>query len=325
MKPAKKDQPNVDFFDTLVAEEDSQADLLAGLLQEQKVVSPKWFYDMEGSELFEAITQLPEYYPTRTEIGILTDNKNSISERLGVDSVIIEPGSGSSEKIRLLLNAVRPAAYIPVDISADFLREAAIALGQEFPWLQIRAVCADFNTSWSFLNHLPSGKRIVFYPGSTLGNLEPEAAKRFLLRVKEIVGNRGGLLVGVDLHKETAVLHAAYNDSAGVTGRFNMNLLKRLNLELGAEFDLSRFRHHAFYNEEKQRIEMHLVSLETHTVRCRGANLTFEAGESIHTENSYKYTPARFESLAASAGLQIEQSWHDERSLFGVHYLSPCD
>jgi dimethylhistidine N-methyltransferase len=322
MQQAIVPAPNVQFYDAQPAPGDGRSELLAGLQRAQKSVNPKWFYDAAGSELFEQITALPEYYPTRTEVGILRDNRQAIAAHCGSGCVFIEPGSGSSEKARLLLDALRPKAYVPLDISADFLRESAEQLGQEYPWLQVNAVCADFNQGWPFPDDLPEGKRVVFYPGSTIGNLEPEAAATFLRRVRQVIGDDGGLLIGVDLHKSSERLHAAYNDASGVTARFNLNLLSRLNDLLDADFDQALFRHKAHYNTREQRIEMHLVSEQAHSVRCNGGHIDFTAGETIHTENSYKYTADGFATLAASAGLALEESWFDDERLFSVHYLS---
>ncbi len=293
---------NVFFHQAPLAQADDHGELMRGLRQEQKRVDPKWFYDEAGSALFESITQLPEYYPTRTEVGILSAHCDEISRRCGRGCLLIEPGSGNCEKVRLLLDSLRPAAYVPMDISADFLRRAATQLGREYPWLAVHAVCADFNRGWPSLDHLPSGKRVVFYPGSTIGNLEPPAAAAFLRRTTAILGKGGGLLIGVDLHKPGDRLHAAYNDSAGVTARFNLNLLKHINRELGAEFDTSQFIHRAFYDEELRRIEMHLVSKRPQTVAVNGSRVSFA-------------------ELALSAGLALRQSWMDAERLFSVHYL----
>jgi dimethylhistidine N-methyltransferase len=223
--------------------------------------------------------------------------------------------------VRLLLDTLRPAAYVPVDISADFLREAAQKLGAEYPWLEIRAICADFNRDWSFLESLPEGKRVVFYPGSTIGNLEPTQAVVFLRRIRAVIGSHGGALVGVDLHKDSARLNAAYNDTEGVTAQFNLNVLDRINELADAEFDPAQFRHHAFYDPQQQRIEMHLVSEREQSVHCNGRRIEFAEGESIHTESSYKYTLDGFAELARQAGLEVVQSWVDEEALFSVHYL----
>jgi L-histidine Nalpha-methyltransferase len=312
---------NVYFYDAHPALADSRSELLDGLARPQKVVDPKWFYDAAGSDLFEQITALPEYYPTRTEISILTDNSQAIAARCGTGCLFIEPGSGNCEKARLLLDTLRPAAYIPLDISADFLRAAATGLGQEYPWLPVHAVCADFNQDWPFPDSLPEGRRVVFYPGSTIGNLEPEAAITFLHRVRQLIGDDGGLLIGVDLHKSSQRLQAAYNDASGVTARFNLNILNRLNALLDSEFKPELFSHRAFYNREQQRIEMHLVTEQAQSVRLNGSAIEFESGESIHTENSYKYTVEGFAELAGRAGLGLRESWVDGEELFSVHYL----
>ena len=321
MKQALRKRDNVIFRDEHPDIGHSREEILAGLNAPQKAVNPKWFYDERGSQLFDQITRLPEYYPTRTEVGILERYRDEISERCGHGCLFIEPGSGSSEKVRRLLDALRPSAYVPVDISADFLRSAAVELGEEYPWLDIYAVCADFNQGWSFLDDLPEGKRVVFYPGSTIGNLEPESAVGFLQRVRNVMGTDGGALIGVDTHKSAHRLNAAYNDAQGVTAAFNLNVLRRLNEVVDAEFDESGFRHHAFYNTEARRIEMHLVSEREQNVACGGSRLEFDAGETLHTENSYKYTPEAFATLTARAGLRQVESWLDDEQLFSVHYL----
>jgi dimethylhistidine N-methyltransferase len=300
---------------------DGRSEILAGLQRRQKAIDPKWFYDQHGSELFDEITRLPEYYPTRTEVEILRSRRGAIAEHCGEDCLLIEPGSGSSEKVRILLDSLRPSIYVPVDISADFLQQSAHALGAEYPWLDVYAVCADFNAGWEFLDDLPPGKRVIFYPGSTLGNLEPVRAKEFLRTIAGVIGDDGGVVIGVDTHKSSAVLNAAYNDSAGVTEAFNLNVLRRLNELLDADFDLTAFEHRAFYNEELRRIEMHLVSKTAQSVSCSGGTLTFSEGETIHTECSYKYGLDDFAGLAASAGLGIAESWQDDDEMFGVHYL----
>lgn len=303
---------------------DGRDEILKGLQLPQKSVNPKWFYDHRGSELFDQITRLPEYYPTRTECMILNDNRESIARMCGEGSVFIEPGSGSSEKVRILLDALRPDVYVPVDISADFLLQSAQTLGGEYPWLDIFAVCADFNAGWEFLNEQPTSPRVVFYPGSTIGNLEPVIAQEFLAGLRDVVGRDGGMLIGVDTHKGTDRLNAAYNDSAGVTAAFNLNVLRRLNELLDAEFDEASFSHRAFYNEELRRIEMHLVSACAQRVKCADTTISFERGETIHTECSYKYSLGDFTALADSAGLEITQTWQDDDGLFSVHYLRPA-
>ncbi|MDP5053568.1 MAG: L-histidine N(alpha)-methyltransferase [Congregibacter sp.] len=304
---------------------DGRDEILAGLALSQKSVNPKWFYDQRGSELFDEITRLPEYYPTRTESMILKENRESIAQFCGADSVFIEPGSGSSEKVRILLDALQPDVYVPVDISADFLWQSAQALGDEYPWLDIFAVCADFNAGWGFLDELSASRRVVFYPGSTIGNLAPTQAQDFLCKVAEVVGSDGGILIGVDTHKASDRLHAAYNDSAGVTAQFNLNVLRRMNTLLDGNFDESAFSHRAFYNEDLRRIEMHLVSDTAQQVQCGGLTFDFAKGETIHTECSYKYSLDAFARLASSAGLDVVHTWQDDDALFSVHYLRSCN
>jgi dimethylhistidine N-methyltransferase len=321
MKQSLQQAGNVRFENQHPSQGDVRHELLLGLRQKQKTINPKFFYDARGSELFDRITRLPEYYPTRTESLILETHREEIAALCGLSCIFIEPGSGNSAKVRILLDALRPEAYVPVDISADFLRQSALRVGTEFPWLQVHAICADFGHNWNMSRELPAGKRVVFYPGSTIGNMDPAAAADFLARLRGWAGPDGGILIGVDLHKSTGRLHAAYNDSAGITADFNLNILARINSLLQAEFDLTLFEHSAFYNTGLQRIEMHLVSSCEQSVRCNGESIHFGRGETIHTENSYKYSVAGFAELAGSAGLAIRQSWLDAEQLFSVHYL----
>ena len=313
---------NVVFEDQQPARTANSAELLAGLQLEQKQVNPKYFYDARGSELFEQITRQQEYYPTRTEKAILRDYAAEIATHCGAGCVLIEPGSGNSEKVRLLLNAMRPAAYVPVDISAEFLYEAAVKLGLEFPWLKIQAICADFGGQWQASTELPAGRRVVFYPGSTIGNMEPRDARDFLSGLRQWIGGDGGILIGVDLHKSEQLLNAAYNDASGVTARFNLNILNTLNSLLDGDFREQAFSHRAFYNTELKRIEMHLVSRESQVVTLNGSSIRFDKGETLHTENSYKYTLEDFSELSESAGLALEKSWLDANKLFSIHYLT---
>jgi dimethylhistidine N-methyltransferase len=312
---------NVEFTDLHPRTSDTRQEILTGLEQQPRSINPKYFYDEQGSRLFEAITELDEYYPTRTEIGILSDNAAAIAAACGADSVLVEPGSGNCEKVRYLLDAMKPHTYVPMDISSSFLRQAADQLGSDFPWLQVHAVCADFNTRWQDMPKLPTGRRIIFYPGSTIGNLEPDDACAFLAHLGQWMGDDGGAIVGVDLHKSHARLEAAYNDSQGVTAAFNRNMLSHVNRLLDAQFNVELFRHHAVYNSDRRRIEMHLVSEKDQSVRCNGSVLKFHEGETIHTEYSYKYSVDDFASLAQRAGLTLSQSWLDKDKLFSVHYL----
>ncbi len=312
---------NVLFKNKHPSEHDSRIEILAGLQQKQKSINPKYFYDTFGSELFERITKQPEYYPARTERAIYTQYANAIAEYCGENSVLIEPGSGSSEKVRLLLDALKPAAYVPMDIAKEFLQRSAVKLAQEFPWLNVHAVCSDFNIQDHAPEGLPEGKRVVFYPGSTLGNMSPNAAKQFLMNLRPWLNHDGGMLIGIDLHKPTVTLTAAYNDINGVTSAFNLNVLNHINRLMDSNFDLSHFAHEAFYNVALQRIEMHLRSKLNHIVRVGDSAIAFSKGETIHTENSYKYTQKSFESLADDAGFKVSKSWLDDKQLFSVHYL----
>ena len=287
-------------------------EIMQGLLSQQKIINPKYFYDTVGSELFETITELPEYYPSRTERSILTTHAKEIAEYCGQQCVLIEPGSGSSEKVRLLLDVVRPSTYVPMDIATEFLHRSATKLGREFPWLNIHAICADFSTEVYFEHELPEGKPVVFYPGSTLGNMTPQQAQVFLSRLRSWIGVSGGLLIGIDLDKSETILQAAYNDAQGVTAQFNLNVLRVINRVMTANFDETNFSHQAFYNHQLQRIEMHLVSNTDHIVRVADKSISLAKGESIHTENSYKYTQSSFEELATKSGFSLQKTWHDD-------------
>lgn len=315
--------PGVRFIDRQPAPADFLAEVLAGLRAPRKRLPPKFFYDSRGSALFEAICETPEYYPTRTETFILRLYTREIAEALGPSCVLIEPGGGGLGKVRPLLEALRPEAYLPLDISGEHLLGAARVLAGEYPWLRVQAVCMDYSLGLEALAgpELPAGRRIVFFPGSTIGNFEPGEAADFLAQAAWLVGPGGGLLIGVDLKKDPAVLHGAYNDAQGITAEFNRNLLRRINAELDADFDPDRFHHYAFYHAPKGRIEMHLLSRGAQTVRVAGARLNFADGESIHTENSYKYTLTEFRALAQSAGFRTAGCWTDADALFSVQYF----
>jgi dimethylhistidine N-methyltransferase len=300
-------------------------DVIAGLSLPQKALPPKYFYDATGSRLFEAICRLKEYYPTRAELSLTRRHIGAIARFAGGRSAspvtLIEYGSGESVKSRLLIAALRPSAYIPVDISEDALRHAAARLQKLFPWLDVRPVHGDFSRPLKIPMAQAKGRRVVYFPGSTIGNLTPEEAHAFLRMTRGQVGPRGAMLVGVDLKKDANVLHAAYNDAKGVTAAFNLNLLVRINRELGGDFNLRRFRHYAFYNPAQGRIEMHLVSLEPQAVNIGDFRFSFDAGESIHTENSYKYSIDGFRALARSAGFKGSRTWQDAKGLFSLHGL----
>lgn len=309
------------FYDYHPILTDVRFEVLRGLGQLQKQLPPKLFYDPQGSRLFDAITALPEYYLTRTEIGLLREHGAAMAERLGRASVLIELGSGSSRKIQILLAALQPRVYVPVDISGEHLLQSAQALATRFPGLSIRAACADYSAPFELPLEPDWPRPNAFFPGSSIGNFEPEEARRFLGRVAQLLGPDGRLLIGVDLRKDPAILHAAYNDAQGVTAAFNLNLLTRINRELKADFDPSAFTHRAWFNESESRVEMHLVSRVDQQVRAAGHKFRFQGGESIHTENSYKYGIADFQRLARDAGFAPEQVWTDPRRFFSVHCL----
>jgi dimethylhistidine N-methyltransferase len=309
------------FYDYEPSSGDFLGEVLAGLARKPAVIPPKFFYDAEGSRLFDAICETPEYYPTRTEMRILRDNADAIAARIGPECLLVEPGSGSSEKVRLLLHALRPQAYVPMDISRDHLLAAARRVAAEHPWLDVHAACIDFTAPLT-LPYRPAGvPAVAFFPGSSIGNFEPAAAVDFLRNLRDMVGKGGGLLIGVDLKKAPALLEAAYNDAAGVTAAFNRNLLTRINRELGGDFIPEQFSHRAFYNPMRGRVEMHLVSRCEQVVSLAGQHFCFAAGDSIHTESSYKYELAEFQTLARSAGFTPDGVWTDSEGLFSVHFL----
>jgi len=296
-------------------------DVVAGLSLPQKTLPPKYFYDAAGSKLFERICRLPEYYVTRAELALTRAHITPIARFAGRGCALIEYGSGESLKTRLLIRALRPAAYLPIDISEAALQRAARGLGRNFPWLRIEPVNGDFSRPLEIPALRPRTRRVAYFPGSTIGNLMPAEAQGFLRMTRGQVGRNGAMLVGVDLKKDPGVLHAAYNDSRGVTAAFNLNLLARINRELGADFDLRRWRHYAFYNAPLGRIEMHLASLEAQAVNVGNYRFSFARGETIHTENSYKYSVEEFRAMAARAGFTAEKLWLDRKGLFALHGL----
>lgn len=317
------DLETIQFYDYHPKPADFHADILHGLQQQQKVLPPKYFYDQRGSQLFDAICELPEYYQTRTETTILQQNAEDISRCIGADPLLIEPGSGSSHKVRVLLEKIRPEVYLPMDISKSHLIQAAQNISDDYPWLDVYASCIDFTDKMHIPDDLSElDNRIVFFPGSSIGNFDPQDAVQFLHSVAGVVGSGGGLLIGVDLKKDPDILHAAYNDQQGVTADFNTNLLTRINRELNANFNLSHFTHNAFYNDEIGRIEMHLVSDRDQQINIDSEQISFSAGETIHTENSYKYTINEFSTLAAEAGFRLNHYWMDAKQLFSVQYYT---
>jgi len=306
-------------------QEEVRAGLLHGLRQQRKRIACKFLYDARGSALFERICQLPEYYPTRTEHGILARHAQAIADLAGPECLLVEYGSGSSTKTRLLLDRLaRPAAYVPVDISRDCLFATAGRLGVDYPHLTVLPVCADYTRRFA-LPPVPRRWRrtVAFFPGSTIGNFTPLQAVGFLRQMRATIGPAGGVVIGVDLKKDPRILHAAYNDAAGVTAAFNLNLLVRCNRELGGNFVLDQFAHYACYNALVGRIEMHLVSLRGQTVTIAGERMALAAGETIFTESSYKYSVEQFAGLARRAGFRVAQVWRDPQELFSVQYLVP--
>lgn len=301
------------------------AEVIGDLSQQPKRLSPKYFYDVAGSELFEQITLLPEYYPTRTELSILRDRGSAISAIVPDGAALVEFGAGATTKARLLLNQCALGAYVPVDISGDFLNGQADALRRDFPGLGVYPVTADFTAPFALPEAIAGMPKVGFFPGSTLGNFEPHEASAFLRSARDILGQDAQMVIGVDLEKDERVLYDAYNDAAGVTARFNLNVLVRINRELGGNFDLSAFSHRAIYNRERHRIEMHLIAKKAQSVRVLGRNFSFRPGESIHTESSYKYSLERFAALARGAGWTPRESWTDAASMFSVHALVASD
>jgi dimethylhistidine N-methyltransferase len=300
-------------------------DVIGDLSQHPKRLSPKYFYDATGSELFEQITVLPEYYPTRIELDILRDRGSEIAAHLPKGAALVEFGAGATTKVRLLLERCEFGAYVPVDISGDFLNAQADALRKDFPALGVYPVAADFTAPFALPADIAGMPKVGFFPGSTLGNFEPQEAFAFLRTAREILGRGAQMIIGVDLEKDERILYNAYNDAAGVTARFNLNVLVRINRELGGNFDLSAFSHRSVYNRDRHRIEMHLISRKAQCVRILGNSFSFRPGESIHTENSYKYSLERFTTLARSSGWTVRESWTDKDQMFSVHALVASD
>jgi dimethylhistidine N-methyltransferase len=299
-----------------------RASVWSGLAQHQKTIPAKFFYDREGSRLFEEICLTPEYYPTRTERKLLADVMPDIAERVGSDRAILEFGSGAGVKIRTVLDRLdAPTAYVPVEISRARLVEVTAELAADYPNIQIAPVCADYTKPFS-LPSVGAAHWLGFFPGSTIGNFTPTQAVQFLSQVRRMLGASGLMLIGVDLRKDIDVLNAAYNDAAGVTAAFNLNLLARINRELDGDFDLAGFAHSAFYEPEQGRIEMHLVSDRAQSVTVAGRHFDFAADETIHTENSYKFDVDQFRCLAASAGWSHRAVWTDSDRLFSLHLLA---
>jgi L-histidine N-alpha-methyltransferase len=303
-----------------------RAEVLHGLATVPKTLPPKLFYDAAGAALFERITELPEYYLTRAELEVVRTHARDIARLAGDQCALMEYGSGAGVKVRLLLDAFASenhpiAAYVPIDISREQLAAVASRIAAEYPTIPVHPVCADYTAPLQ-LPDLPQRARpVAFFPGSTIGNFHPTEASAFLRRVRRTVADDGVLVLGVDRRKDAATLDAAYDDAAGITAAFNLNMLRRLNRELQADFDLGRFRHHAFFNETASRVEMHLVSLEAQVVHVAGERVAFDAGESIWTESSYKYDRETLDTLVTSAGFRMTRLWTDAAERFWVAYL----
>jgi dimethylhistidine N-methyltransferase len=310
-----------EVFDYKPEPVDVQAEVRKTLKAPRKHVSPKFFYDEAGSKLFEAITELPEYYLTRTELAIFDDHLGDIAESVGRGTCLVEYGSGSSLKIRRVLEQVEPAAYVPVDISGDHLVDMATELASDFPELAIYPTCADFTSAFELPPPVAGMPKVGFFPGSSIGNFERSDARDFLTNVRGNLGAGGRLIIGVDLKKDRGVLEAAYNDASGVTARFNLNLMEHLAELLEVDLNPDRFEHRAIYDEASGAIRMYLDVTETHSVDIGGERIEFRAGESIHTENSFKYDPGEFVALAAAAGFAERGRWLDRQGWFAVFVL----
>jgi L-histidine N-alpha-methyltransferase len=299
------------------------ADVVAGLSRPQKSIPPKYFYDERGSELFDAICDVPEYYPTRTETALLSRVAPELAERLCGFDHLVEYGSGASRKTRIVLDALKHLkSYVPIDVSEAFLLSVAEKLAADYPRFNVLPVVGDFTGKLTLPDEVNDGRKIGFFPGSTIGNLGPEGGLEFLRKARALLGSNAAFLLGADLVKNEDVLRAAYNDRAGVTAQFNLNLLSRINRELGADFDECAFHHNAIWNRDESRIEMHLVSDTAQTVSINGNKFRFRSGETIHTENSYKFTPARLGTLAEKSGWKTETIWTDRDYPFAVALFS---
>ena len=313
----------ISFHDLLPPQQGMLDEVWAGLNKPKKEIAPKFFYDARGCELFDAICGLPEYYPTRTELAIMKRHARAMAGALGRDCALVEIGCGNSEKTRALLDELQPRVFTAVDIAREQLEASCNALAQSYPDMRIVALRADFARAVALPDaELGAARRVLYFPGSTIGNFTPDEAREFLARWAPLLGAGGGALIGVDLKKNPAVLAAAYNDAQGVTAEFNLNMLCHINRELGADFDLAAFRHRAHYDAAHGRIEMHMESLKAQRVTIAGRTLAFSTGETIHTENSYKYAIAEVQELGRAAGFVPRECWTDDEQLFSVHYFT---
>ncbi|MFC1989968.1 L-histidine N(alpha)-methyltransferase [Chloroflexota bacterium] len=309
--------------DFLPGREQFLFEVLSRLRKSQKELPTKYFYDEHGSHLFESICSLDEYYIPDTEESIMLTHISEIVGLIGPKVLLIEYGSGNCQKIRFLLdNLIDPTAYVPIDISQEQLLNVTGEVAADYPDLELLPVCADYTNSFKIPAAIGKYNRtVVYFPGSTIGNFHPVMARQFLEHIAQVCGTDGALLIGVDLKKDPTVLHSAYNDAQGVTSAFNLNLLKRINRELGSDFQVDSFRHYAFYNPTEGRIEMHLISMKEQGVNLNGETIYFKEGETIWTESSYKYTLEEFEEIANATGFRVRRTWTDERQWFSVQYL----
>ncbi|SOC18229.1 dimethylhistidine N-methyltransferase [Alloalcanivorax xenomutans] len=311
--------PNLTFLDLYPPTADAAREVLSSLSAATPHLDPKYFYDEQGSALFDAITRTPEYYPTRTETRLLREHARTMARTLDTELTIVEPGAGGCEKARILLDQWQPRGYMPLEISRECLLDATRQLAPQYPQVQFQAVCADYSQALTVPTGHQELPRLVFFPGSTIGNFEPVARRTFLADLRQLAGDDGFLLIGADLHKSPERLHQAYNDSAGHTAAFNLNILAHLNRRLDCGFDLDAFEHQAFYNEDQQRVEMHLQCHRDQHVRIAGKSLTLSAGTRVHTENSYKFSVEDFSRELVTAGFQPLSCWLDDEALFSVH------
>lgn len=298
-------------------------EIVNGLMQTSATISPKYFYDAKGSALFEDITRLKEYYPTRTEQAIMAAHAPEIARAIGAHSTVIELGAGNCQKASVLCELINPERFVAVDISEAFLREAVAGMRLAFPHIAIEAIASDLTSEIVLPLSLPAQRRLVFYPGSSIGNFDPPHALALLSRMRGLLQDDGALLIGVDLVKDAAVLNAAYDDDVGITAAFNLNVLSHINRLIGSDFDVSQWQHRAFFNAEQSRIEMHLEAKADLAVRWRNGARSFNRGERIHTENSYKYRTGDFVDLLQRAGLPNAQVWMDEKAWFAVVLARP--
>ncbi len=313
--------PLEEFHDLGHDHDDFERAVLDGLSKPQKTLPSKFFYDERGSRLFDRITELPEYYPTRTEIGMLERFSAEIANTVGPAPTVVEFGAGSVVKIRLLLDALKAPVFVALDISREHLVQSARDLADDFPGTSVTAICADFTRPLQLPEDLPARNRLGFFPGSTLGNFTRDEARNFLETARQTLGPESAFLVGIDLRKDEATLRAAYNDAAGVTAAFNLNVLRRINRELKGTFNLNTFRHDAPWVPDEGRIEMRLVSTCAQSAMVAGRTFSFAESEYIHTENSHKYGVEEFQALACAAGYRPEAVWVDEDEHFSIHYL----